>query len=186
MVEPDVLPPAELDRAAVIVLHAAALEASGNDSHARFGSGLLPVDDSGRRYGHTSPIFNYPYEQTRAALVAAAKGADPDPHLATTLRYANPVDGGWAMPTISTWMTHVRRGEATTRMRSTDGIIMCVAEGRGEVTIGDKTIDFGPHDVVVIPAWSWRSFKASEDCFLFCYSDRVVQEKLDFYREQRG
>jgi len=155
------------------------------DSQARFGSGLLPLGDDGRRYGATSPIFNYPYERTREALVAAARGGDADPHVATTLRYANPVDGGWAMPTISTWMTHLPKGEETRRMRSTDGIVMCVAEGAGEVKVGDTVLTFEAHDVVAIPAWSWRSFKASSDCFLFCFSDRVIHEKLGFFREQR-
>jgi gentisate 1,2-dioxygenase len=156
------------------------------DALARFGSGLLPIDDDGRRYGATSPIFNYPYERTRDALVAAAKGAGPDPHLATTLRYANPVDGGWVMPTMSTWMTFVEAGFETTPMRSTDGIVMAVAEGRGEVTVGDQDFHFRPRDVVAIPAWSWRSLRATDDCFLFCFSDRTAQEKLGFYREQRG
>ncbi|MEW5423003.1 gentisate 1,2-dioxygenase [Amorphus sp. 3PC139-8] len=156
------------------------------DALARFGSGLLPLDDSGRRYGLTTPIFNYPYERTREALVAAAKGEDPDPHTATTLRYANPVDGGWTMPTMSAWMTHVPKGFTTKRMRSTDGIVMCVAEGRGEITTRDKTFSFGPRDVMVLPAWAWRSVKASEDCFLFCLSDRVAQEKLGFFREERA
>ena len=156
------------------------------DSLARFGSGLLPLDDDGRRYGATSPIFNYPFERTREALVAAAKGGGSDAHLGTTLRYANPVDGGWAMPTISTWMTHLQKGEQTKPMRSTDGIVMCVAEGTGEVKIGETVLTFAPHDVVAIPAWSWRSFKASSDCFLFCFSDRVIHEKLGFFREERS
>jgi gentisate 1,2-dioxygenase len=156
------------------------------DALARFGNGLLPIDDDGRRYGATSPIFNYPYERTREALVAAAKGAGPDPHLATTLRYANPVDGGWVMPTMATWMTFAEAGFETAPMRSTDGIVMAVAAGRGEITVGDRTFQFRPRDVVAVPAWSWRSLRAEEDCFLFCFSDRTAQEKLGFYREQRG
>lgn len=156
------------------------------DALARFGSGLLPLDDSGHRYGLTSPIFNYPYERTRAALLAAAEGEEPDPHLGTTLRYANPVDGGWAMPTMATWMTHLKAGEKTAPMRSTDGIIMCVAEGHGTVSTGGSSFVFGPRDVHVLPAWAWRSFAAHEDCFVFCISDRVVHEKLGFYREERA
>lgn len=156
------------------------------DALARFGSRMLPLDDSGRRYGQTTPIFNYPFERTREALVASAKGEGPDPHLATTLRYANPVDGGWTMPTMSAWMTHVEKGFETTRMRSTDGIVLCVAEGRGQITTGDRTFTYAPRDVFVLPAWAWRSFKAEEDSFLFCVSDRVAQEKLGLFREQRG
>jgi gentisate 1,2-dioxygenase len=155
------------------------------DSLARFGDGLLPME-GGSRYGLTSPIFNYPYARTREALLAAAKGETPNPHMATTLRYANPIDGGWAMPTMSTWMTHVRKGTETAPIRSTDGMVMAVAEGAATVTVADKTFSVSEKDVVAIPGWSWRSFKATEDCFLFFFSDRVAQEKLGLFREERA
>jgi gentisate 1,2-dioxygenase len=155
------------------------------DSLARFGSGLLPVDPVDR-YGKTSPIFNYPYHRTREALAAAAKGADPDPHLSTTLRYANPQDGGWAMPTMATWVTHLAPGLETARIRSTDGMVVSVVEGKGRVTVGDTTLDFGPKDTIAIPGWAWRSFKAEEESVLFCFSDRAAQEKLGLWREERA
>lgn len=154
------------------------------DSLARYGQGLLPLG-AASPYGVTSPIFNYPYERTREALVAAAKGKDPDSHEATTLRYANPIDGGWAMPTLATWMTHLAAGEATAPMRSTDSMVMHVCEGAGSLTLGDRTFDFAKKDTVAIPGWLWRSIRASEDCFLFFFSDRVVHEKLGFWREER-
>jgi gentisate 1,2-dioxygenase len=155
------------------------------DSLARFGEGLLPLDPVDR-YGQTSPIFNYPYERTREALLKAAMGADPDPHLATTLRYANPNDGGWPMPTIATWMTYLPAGATTAPIRSTDGVIVCVAEGRGSIAIGGESFDFGEKDTITVPGWTWRSFRAETDCFLFHASDRVVHEKLGMYREERG
>lgn len=154
------------------------------DSLARFGTGLLPLQGESR-YGLTTPIFNYPYERTREALLTAAAGEAPDPYLGTTLRYANPIDGGWAMPTMATWMTYLETGFETAPIRSTDGMIVAVAEGTGSVSIGDISFDFTPKDVMVIPAWSWRRFKASEDCILFCFSDRVAQEKLGLFREER-
>jgi gentisate 1,2-dioxygenase len=39
--------------------------------------------------------------------------------------------------------------------------------------------------VIVVPGWSWRSFKANEDVVVFCFSDRVAQEKLGYFREDR-
>jgi gentisate 1,2-dioxygenase len=147
---------------------------------------LLPIDDNGRRYGATSPIFNYPYERTREALVDAARGEAPDPHLATTLRYANPIDGGWVMPTMSTWMTHVPAGFETTPCAPPTASSWRWRKAAAKVTVGEETFSFAPRDVVAIPAWSWRSFKASDDCFVFCFSDRVAQEKLGLFREQRG
>ena len=117
---------------------------------------------------------------------APAKGTAPDPHWGVTLRYANPLDGGWAMPTISSWMTHLPAGFVTAPMRSTDGLIVAVAEGRGSVKVGDQKLAFGPRDVFVVPNWTWRQFEAAEDCFLFCCSDRVAQEKLGLWRDERA
>lgn len=155
------------------------------DSLARFGSGLMPVT-GGDHYGQTSPVFNYPYARTREALLTAARGSDPDPFTGTTLRYANPFDGGWAMPTIATWMTYLPKGATTEPIRSTDGMVVASAEGSGEITIGEERFDFTDHDVTIVPAWSWRRFTAHSDCFLFCFSDRVAQEKLGLFREERG
>jgi gentisate 1,2-dioxygenase len=154
------------------------------DALARFGEGLLPIN-ADSRYGLTTPIFNYPYERTREALLKAARGQEPDPHAAVALRYANPLDGGWTMPTISAWMMHVPKGFETRPVRSTDGMVMAVAEGRGSVTAGDQTYAFEPKDMHAIPGWTWRSFKASEDAFLFFFSDRVAQEKLGLFREEK-
>ena len=155
------------------------------DSLARYGAGLLPLDGEGP-FGKTSPIFNYPYDRTRAALVAVAAAGGLDAHWGATLRYSNPLDGGWAMPTISSWMTHLPAGTATQALRSTDGVIVAVAEGKGRAHIGDKVIAFGPRDVFVLPNWTQRSFEAETDCFLFCSSDRVAQERLGLWREERS
>ena len=154
------------------------------DALARYGEGLLPIDVKSR-HGLATPVLNYPYERTRDALLKAARGEDPDRHLATTLRYANPLDGGWTTPTLSAWMTYVPRGFKTTPIRSTESMVMTVAEGRGALTVGEKTFAFGPRDIHAVPGWSWRSIEVSEDSFLFFFSDRAAQEKLGFFREQR-
>jgi len=39
---------------------------------------------------------------------------------------------------------------------------------------------------MVAPSWAWRRHRASKDAVLFSFSDRVVQEKLDLWREDRG
>jgi gentisate 1,2-dioxygenase len=164
---------------------AQAIDRPEGDALARYGAGLLPIE-SGGRFGLTSPIFNYPFERTRPALAAVAAAGGLDPHWGATLRYSNPMDGGWAMPTIASWMTHLPAGTATVPLRSTDGIIVAVAEGHGVAQVGDQRIPFGQHDVFVLPNWVWRSFHAEGDCFLFCSSDRVAQEKLGLWREERA
>ena len=162
-----------------------AIDRPEGDALARYGAGLLPIE-SGGRFGLTSPIFNYPFERTRQSLAAVAAAGTLDPHWAATLRYSNPIDGGWAMPTISSWMTHLPAGTATLGLRSTDGIIVAVAEGRGTARIGGERIAFGPRDIFVVPNWTERSFQTETDCFLFCCSDRVAQEKLGLWREERN
>jgi gentisate 1,2-dioxygenase len=155
------------------------------DSLARFGNAMLPLEGGGP-FGATSPIFNYPYARARAALATVAASGTVDPHWGATLRYANPLDGGWAMPTIASWMTHLSPGTATAPARSTDGMVVAVAEGRGIARIGDQRIAFGPQDIFIVPNWTWRSFESDEGCFLFCSSDRVAQEKLGLWREERA
>lgn len=155
------------------------------DSLARFGSRMLPLKPESR-YGLTTPIFNYPFEQTRAALVAAAAGEVPDAHEAVSLRYSNPIDGGWAMPTMAAWMTYLPAGFETAPIRSTDGIVMALGEGAVTAEIGGSSFDLEESDVAVAPGWTWRRFRARKDSFLFCFSDRVAQEKLGLWREERG
>ena len=62
---------------------------------------------------------------------------------------------------------------------------MHVAEGRGRAAVGDTSHSFSAKDTLAVPGWQWRSFRAESDCFLFFFSDRVVHEKLGFFREER-
>src|ERR1700716_3359099 len=91
------------------------------DSLARYGTGLAPV---GYRSGTlNSPVFNYPYARTREALHAVAQGAAPDAHLGHLMRYVNPTDGGWAMPTMATMIRLLQKGFATRAYRSSDSAV---------------------------------------------------------------
>ena len=68
---------------------------------------MMPVGYEQR--AKTSPVFNYPYARTREALEKMRKAEDWDP-AGLKLRYVNPVDGGWAMPTIGTFMQLLPKG----------------------------------------------------------------------------
>ena len=155
------------------------------DALARFGNAMLPLEPE-ERFGKTSPVFNYPFERARAALLKIAEAGPLDPHWGAALRYANPLDGGWAMPTISTWMVYLPAGTRTVPVRSTDGLVVCVPYGRGSMIVDGKRHSFDERDVLAAPNWTWRSFEAEEDCFLFCSSDRTVQEKLGIWREEKA
>lgn len=153
-------------------------------SVSEYGSGLGPMNPQSP-FGLTSPIFNYTYGRSRPALMQVAETAEIDPHLGHALRYINPLDGGWAMPTIATWLTHLPRGFETRPMRATDGRTLVVLEGEIMIEAVDKTLSAGESDVAVVPAWHWRSIRASRDAVFFTFSDRAAQEKLGIYREER-
>ena len=160
------------------------------DALARDGSGLMP---DGFRADQTdspltSPVFNYPYDRTRDVLERMARSSAPDAHHGHKLRYVNPVDGGWAMPTIATWMQWLPKGLNTQAWQCTDGIGFVCREGRGEtrITAHDgsvTTLKWKPCDTFVIPGWAKHSHHASEDAVLFGFSDRSAQEKLGLWRE---
>jgi gentisate 1,2-dioxygenase len=159
------------------------------DSLARYGSGLLPVGYE--RKALTSPVFNYPYARTREALETMRRGGEWDVCHGLKLRYVNPVDGGWAMPTMGTSMQLLPKGFAGRPYRSTDGAVFSVVEGKGRTTVTrpDGTtiaLEWGPRDVFVVPSWLWHTHEVLEDAVVFSFSDRPVQEKLGLWRETRG
>ena len=102
------------------------------------------------------------------------------------MRYVNPLDGGYAMPTISPFLQLLPAGFRTAPYRSTDATVFVATEGGGSTTIDGETFDWGPRDIFVAPSWKWIVHEAREETVLFSYSDRVAQEKLGFWREQRG
>jgi gentisate 1,2-dioxygenase len=155
------------------------------DSMARYGSNLVPLDPVAP-FGRTSPIFSYPYARSREALAALAKNGDPDPCHGWKMQFVNPLTGGYAMPTIGSFIQLLPAGFATGRYRSTDGTVFSVVEGRGKVRIADESFDFEPRDTFVVPSWHAASIEAREECVLFSYSDRPAQVALGLWRELRG
>ena len=153
------------------------------DSLARYGSGLMPVGH--RATSLNSPVFNYPYDRTREALFALARGSAPDPHAGHLMRYVNPVDGGWAMPTMAAMIRLLPAGFATRAYRSTDSMVFVCVEGRCTLDVDGRSLALDPHDVAVVPGWMAHTLHAETDAVLFSYSDRVAQEKLGLFREQR-
>jgi gentisate 1,2-dioxygenase len=152
----------------------AAITRPSGDSLARYGAGLLPV---GWKAGSlNSPVFNYPWARTREALHSLSQAGVPDAHLGHLMRYVNPADGGWAMPTIATMIRLLPEGFATKPYRSSDSMVFVAVEGRGAVSVGEQRYEMAPHDVVVVPGWMPYTLHAGSDWVLFSYSDRVAQE----------
>lgn len=149
---------------------------------AEVGSNLAPIGQACA--SQTSPIFSYPYRRTREAIRAIASFREADPCHGFKMRYLNPLTGGWAIPTMSTTMQLLPRGFETRGYRSTDSTVFTVVEGEGVSTIGEMEFHWGPKDIFVVPSWMPVRHLASQDAFLFSYSDRVVQEKLDLFKEE--
>ena len=154
------------------------------DSMARYGSGLMPVDVE--HATHTSPIVSYPYVRTREVLEQMRQNDEWDAHHGLRMRYTNPVNGGWAMPSIGTFIRLLPKGFETKDYRSTDGTIFSVAEGGGRTYVGDQVFEWKKRDTFVIPSWRWHRHVADQETVLFSFSDRPIQEKLDLWREERS
>ena len=130
-------------------------------------------------------LVHFPYARAREVLERMATQAPPDPHLGCLMRYEDPVDGGWAMPTIAAMIRLVPAGFSTQPYRSSDGMVFVGVEGRGRIEVEGRAFDVEPHDVVVVPGWMKYTLCGVADFVLFSYSDRAAQERLGFFREQR-
>jgi len=157
-------------------------------SLAKFGHNMVPVRHESP-YGATSPIFSYPYERSREALEQLERSASIDAWDGVKLRYVNPLTGGWAMPTIGTFLQKLPAGFAGRAWRQTDGAVYSVVEGSGEVTINHGEQEwryaFGPRDHFVVPSWHTARLSSSAGCMLFSFSDRPVHQALGIHSEER-
>jgi gentisate 1,2-dioxygenase len=133
------------------------------------------------------PMFAYPYDRTREALDRMRRAEAWDPCHGLKMRYSNPVNGGWAMTTIGTFVQLLPAGFSTAAYRSTDATVFTPIEGKGRSTIGnDFVVEWGKRDVFVVPSWQKVRHEVSKDAVLFSFSDRPIQEALHLFREDRG
>jgi len=151
------------------------------DSLERYGSGVLP--DGAPVELKRSPVINYTYARTRPILERLKKSGDIDKRHGARVRYANPINGSWALPTMGAYLALFPAGFKGEPYRSTDGMIFVCAEGKGSTKIGDKVFEWGPNDVFVAPPWTRYSHNASKESVLFSISDRPMQEALGIWRE---
>ena len=155
------------------------------DSLARYGAALLPVDAEPGAL--SSPVFAYPYERSREALETLRRTGAWDACHGLKMKYANPLTGGHALPTMAAFLQLLPKGFEGAPRRSTDGAVHACVEGTGETEIAGETFAWGPGDVFVVPSWARHSHKSrGGDAVLFSFSDRAAQEKLGLWREARG
>ena len=151
---------------------------------AEAGNNLLPIDF--KAANQTTPIFNYPYRITRDALAKLSRLRAPDTCHGFKMRYMNPLTGRSAMPTMTTAMQLLPKGFVTQAYRSTAGAVFSVVEGEGVATIDGQRFVWGARDHFVVPSWCPLVLEATSEAVLFSFSDQVVQEALDLFKEDRG
>ncbi|KXV03486.1 gentisate 1,2-dioxygenase [Caballeronia megalochromosomata] len=159
------------------------IERAAGDAHARYGSGMLPLEYVPE--GVSSPVFHYPYARVLEALRQIERARTTDACHGVKLQYANPATGGYPMPTMAAWMQLLPAGFDGRPFRSTDATVYCVREGEGVSMVGDTRIEWRQGDVFVAPSWSTTSHRSRGDSVLFSFSDRPAQKALGLWREQR-
>jgi gentisate 1,2-dioxygenase len=153
------------------------------DSLARYGSNMLPVGFVPRN--GVTPIFCYPYRQSRAALRALQQGPRHRCH-GIKMQYVNPATGGAPIATIAAFLQWLPAGFSGDPYRSTDGTIFAVVEGEARIELDDRSFEVGPRDVFVIPSWHRHRLHARSDTVMFSYSDRPIHSALHLWREHEG
>jgi gentisate 1,2-dioxygenase len=152
------------------------------DSLARYGGNMVPVDFTPSR--RSSPIFNYPYSRSRQVLEDLRRNGPAHACHGLKMRYVNPADGGYPMPTIGAFLQLLPKGFAGDRYRQTDATLFTPVEGRGRSRVGDQVFEWGPRDLFVVPSWPPVAHEAAEEAVLFSMSDRPAQQALGLWREQ--
>ena len=165
----------------------APLKRPSGDSLARYGANMRPVNESWSK--PESPIFSYPYDRSREALEQLRKNNEWDPFAGLKLTYIDPTTGGSAMPTISAFLQLLPKGFRTAVYQTTENTVFSPVEGTGRLIVGEgevrRTIAWKPRDIFAVPCWVPYSLEADGDAVLFSYSDRVAQQKLALWREER-
>ncbi len=142
-------------------------------------AGLVPAEAMTTAY---SPLFRYPWAQSRAALAASPPRKDG----ARFLRYVNPATGGPVLSRLDCYLLGLTRGAAPRRYRTTSNAICMVVEGAGKSTIGDRTLAWEENDIFTLPHWSWISHTASTpSATIFMSTDRDVMRRLELLREEQ-
>jgi gentisate 1,2-dioxygenase len=132
-----------------------------------------------------APVFSYPWSRSREALDRLYRNSPLDSHHGVKLRYVNPATGGDPMPTIGAFLQLLPAGFKSETYRATDSTVYCCMEGNGQSRIGDQVMDWGRHDIFVVPSWYPVSHEAAREAVLFGFSDRPVQQALGLWRERR-
>jgi gentisate 1,2-dioxygenase len=131
-----------------------------------------------------SPLLNYKFEATYAALKSMAQQSEGSPYDGVSVEYINPLTGGPAMATIASFASLLQPGQHTKAHRHTGGTVYHVIHGSGRSIIGGKSFEWDEKDTFVVPSWNYHEHLATTEAVLFSYSDSAMLQPLGLYREE--
>jgi gentisate 1,2-dioxygenase len=121
----------------------------------------------------------FPYTRCREVLEQGAL----DPWHGVRMHYGA---GEFTMPTIDAWLRLLPAGFRTRPYRSTDATVFCAVEGHGRSIVGQTTLEWGPHDIFMVPSWMPVTHAADAESVLFSFSDLPLQKTLGLWREEKS
>jgi 1-hydroxy-2-naphthoate dioxygenase len=129
--------------------------------------------------------FRYPWKETLRAL-KAQESEPADPYHGHLLEYINPTTGGPCLPTMKCQIQMLPPGFTGRLHRSTASSIAFVIQGEGRTMFAEKEVDWGKHDTVAIPNWSWHRHvnPGRQPAYLFTMTDSPILTTLGFYRAE--
>jgi gentisate 1,2-dioxygenase len=133
-----------------------------------------------------SPLWHYPWVQTKAALDRLAAVESGSPHDGIILEYTNPATGGPVMPTIACYVQVLRPGARTEAHRHTPSTVYHVIEGQGATIVNGTRFDWESKDIFTVPGWATHSHineSQTQPAYLFSFTDAPVHRALGLYRE---
>lgn len=146
--------------------------------------GLRPAAERGNQ-GH-SPLLNYKWARTTAALVALPESA-ATPYDDLILDYTNPYTGGPVLPTMGCTAQLLRPGVHTQAHRHASSSVYLVIEGNGFSIIDGQRFDWERGDVLALPSWACHEHvntSQTDTAALFAFTDAPVMRALGLYREE--
>ncbi|RRS02186.1 cupin domain-containing protein [Glycomyces terrestris] len=147
---------------------------------ALWAAGLRPLD----RPQPANPVTSYPYAAALKRLEQYAARQAPHPVRGWEAEYTDPSTGGPILKTISAFLSLLPAGPSRGTYRSTDATVFVPVEGTGATTVGGEVFEWGPRDVLVLPAWVPYAHEVDDGAaVVFSYSDRAAQTALGLWRE---
>lgn len=157
----------------------------------------VPIGDSQRRWGRNmrpgwidnsrpgrAGVISYPWSDARDAL-HGMREEQGSPYDGIILQYVDPRTGGPTMPTFSSSLQLLRKGEHTQAHRHTSSTIYHVAEGAGRTIIDGEEFTWEEGDTFVLPSWKWHEHESvGGEAVLFSNTDRPVIDTFRWYREE--